>query len=349
VVSYSAPIVERGNVLEELSLNIAPVLGVTAKFWHCTGKYKELLWQKNGFLHPGADNLFSESISMIDRALASLVQFCELERGGLYVIENLQTLLTERISVNDRELIKINLVSALESASRQNQCLPENRKYLVLLDTNEDSLPSLFGAMIPDFNHPLPTTTEIASLLSSSLDPKLVNEELLGACAGLTKNEIGYGLNFSATKDASESLVHIMLDYKVSRLKSLGLDILPSPKFTELGGMERFKEGLKQVKSGFSDIARILYSPLPKGWLLVGPPGTGKSYAAQVAASYLGFPLISLSVDRAIASGPVGLRRLLDRIEACRRGLVFIDEFDKFFLTSGTEDAVTKQILGLLV
>ena len=200
-------------------------------------------------------------------------------------------------------------------------------------------------------SHPLPTSNEIQDLLASLIAPAEIDEQLIRTCGGLTKEEIRFGVSLAQTDSNQVSLANTLLNYKVSRLKSLGLDLLPAPEVTSFGGMQRIKQALREVKSGFSPLARQLNLPLPKAWLLVGPPGTGKSFAAQVAASYLGFPLISLSVDQAIASGSAFLRRLLQRIEASQPALVFIDEFDKFFLANNAngEDSNTKQVLGVFL
>jgi SpoVK/Ycf46/Vps4 family AAA+-type ATPase len=141
-----------------------------------------------------------------------------------------------------------------------------------------------------------------------------------------------------------------LLDYKKSRLQNLGLEFIPHPDVQDFGGMDRLKQAIELVAVDYSEAARKQNIPFPKGWLLAGPPGTGKTFAAKVGATKLGFPLISVGVELVKSRGAGYLKRLLQRIEAASPALCYFDEFDKFFdantaITGGT----SQETLGVLL
>ncbi|MGB7443035.1 MAG: AAA family ATPase, partial [Coleofasciculaceae cyanobacterium] len=156
---------------------------------------------------------------------------------------------------------------------------------------------------------------------------------------------------YSLLPTPSQNLTPQLLDYKIERLQGLGLDFIPKPNVSNFGGLDRLKQGIEEVRADFSAEARTYNIPLPKGWLLVGPPGTGKTFAAKVCAYNLGFPLISVGVDAVMSGGAAYLKRLLRRIEACSPAVCYFDEFDKFFTANRAtgEDSQSKQVLGVLL
>jgi SpoVK/Ycf46/Vps4 family AAA+-type ATPase len=122
----------------------------------------------------------------------------------------------------------------------------------------------------------------------------------------------------------------------------------------DIGGLDILKRWLDMRGRAFSKKAREFGLPLPKGILLVGLPGCGKSLTAKAASNVLGVPLIRFDISR-VFGGIVGqseqqMRSALQTIERVGQCVVWIDEAEKAFAGaggSGSHDSgVTKRVFG---
>jgi len=137
---------------------------------------------------------------------------------------------------------------------------------------------------------------------------------------------------------------------KASTLKRNGLlEIIKSTTLLEdVGGLENLKQWLQRRAAAFGQTARTYGLPIPKGLLIVGIPGTGKSLTAKAAASALGLPLLRLDMGR-VFGGVVGqseanLRSVISTAEAISPCVLWIDEIEKGFSgskSSGSTDGGT--------
>ena len=122
----------------------------------------------------------------------------------------------------------------------------------------------------------------------------------------------------------------------------------------EIGGLHNLKEWLARRASAFTPAARAENVPAPKGVLLLGVQGCGKSLTARVAARVLGFPLVRLDMAN-LLGGDVGrsegnLRRVLRLMEAIAPAVLWLDEIEKGFAVAseggGAGDAVVRRMFG---
>jgi ATP-dependent 26S proteasome regulatory subunit/uncharacterized protein YjbI with pentapeptide repeats len=172
--------------------------------------------------------------------------------------------------------------------------------------------------------------------------------QLALAAGGLSTEEIKSGLRL--VKAQKKPLIQGLLDFKIQRLKAFNLSFTPRPNVGNFGGMDRIRAGINGIKKDYSNEARFHGIPLPKGWLLVGPPGTGKTFVSKFCASILEFPMIAVDTGAIASGGASYLRRLIDRIEASAPAVVYFDELDKLFPDSGQPADITqRQVLGLLL
>jgi len=144
-----------------------------------------------------------------------------------------------------------------------------------------------------------------------------------------------------------------------SRLMALKADMLSNvPGITyqqdcspmkEVGGFEHFKSWLTLRKTGFSEEAKKFGLPTPRGILISGVPGCGKSLLAEAIASELQLPLIIFNLH-ACEGSLVGethekIQTAIMAINACSPCVVLIDEAEKFFGEGAQRDSGSKQTI----
>ena len=121
----------------------------------------------------------------------------------------------------------------------------------------------------------------------------------------------------------------------------------------DVGGFSELKGWLQRRREVFSDAARAYGLPFPKGVLIVGPGGTGKSLVAKAIATYLGLLCLRLDMGR-IARPLYGeseavMRLVLQIVEAVAPVMLWIDEIDKGFSGIGgsgnLDGGVTQRVL----
>ena len=136
--------------------------------------------------------------------------------------------------------------------------------------------------------------------------------------------------------------VQVILDSKAEALASEGvLEYLPaSDNAYQLGGFGRLKSWLERARVGFSEEARALNLKAPRGILLVGVQGCGKSLAAKSTAGAWRLPLLKLDAgrlyDKYVGETEKNLRRALEIAESMAPVVLWIDELEKS-LSSGGE------------
>lgn len=138
-----------------------------------------------------------------------------------------------------------------------------------------------------------------------------------------------------------ERAISLMLEEKKQRIRRTEvLEFWPtSESMDDIGGLDRLKAWLEQRASAFTEEARRYGLPSPKGILLVGIQGTGKSLSAKATASLWQLPLLRLDVGR-LMGGLVGeseakTREMIRIAEAMAPCVLFLDEMDKAFAGLG--------------
>ena len=204
---------------------------------------------------------------------------------------------------------------------------------------------------------PLPKENEIKILLSniaqasnSQLDENVL-KELTNACGGLSESRIRKVAARALAQRGQigkKDLIEVLEEKRQSIARSEVLEYCKTNKSpNDVGGLQILKDWLKQRKQAFSEEAKDFGLPLPKGVLLVGPQGTGKTLVAKAIANSWSMPLLRLDVGRLFA-GLVGAseartRETIQRVEAMAPCILWIDEIDKAFGGDGRSDGGTSQ------
>lgn len=112
-------------------------------------------------------------------------------------------------------------------------------------------------------------------------------------------------------------------------------------EFSDVGGMEILKDWLVKRRSAFGSRAKDFGLPLPKGILLIGVPGTGKSLTAKAVGALWQMPLLRLDVGKVfgglVGSSEENMRSVIRTAEAIAPAILWIDELEKGF--SGTQSS----------
>ena len=172
------------------------------------------------------------------------------------------------------------------------------------------------------------------------LTPAL-REAALAAAGGLTTLEAENAFALSLIE--SETITPaIVAREKAHALKKGGLleVITPTESLDSIGGLDRLKAWLLQRREAFTKRARDYGLPLPKGMLVLGVPGTGKSLTAKATASVFGVPLLKLDAGKLFGSlvgqSEANLRSVIQTAEAISPCVLWIDEIEKGFGASGS-------------
>ncbi|MFL0788757.1 MAG: AAA family ATPase [Prochlorococcus sp.] len=204
---------------------------------------------------------------------------------------------------------------------------------------------------------PLPQEQELRTLLSNiaQASGQLMEsdelEELTHACSGLSESRVRQVAARALAQRGRLGLADLaeVLEEKrqaVARsevLEYCNAEATPA----DIGGLASLKAWLDQRHQAFSDEARRFGLPVPRGVLLVGPQGTGKSLTAKAIAHSWSMPLLRLDVGRLFA-GLVGAseartRETIQRAEAMAPCVLWIDEIDKGFGGDARSDGGTSQ------
>ncbi len=198
---------------------------------------------------------------------------------------------------------------------------------------------------------PFPSPSEIKQLINASLkyvhsqsnQPLQVDlnaiehPDFIRALSGLTLKQIRQTLAYCLVQDGKldTSDIQKILSKKAEFLKDTGLmDFYPPSTLPfEIGGFSKLKLYLEKAKMGFSEEARKLNLPFPKGVLFVGVPGCGKSLCAKYIARSWNLPLLKLDAgrlyDKFIGESEKNFRKALQMSESMAPSILWIDEIEK--------------------
>lgn len=188
-------------------------------------------------------------------------------------------------------------------------------------------------------------------------DPTFMERVVEGAL-GLTLVEAENVFAKSAVRTHTFDLETILEEKKQIIRKSGLLEYYEHrEEFSDVGGMDVLKDWLVKRRNAFSSRARDFGLPLPKGILLIGVPGTGKSLTAKAVGALWQMPLLRLDVGK-IFAGLVGsseenIRSVIKTAEAIAPAILWIDELEKGFsgtASSGqTDGGTTSRVFGTFI
>jgi AAA+ superfamily predicted ATPase len=219
-------------------------------------------------------------------------------------------------------------------------------------------------------NFPLPTRADLSALLDRIIadlrqfKPVAVGlddsgrERLLQAALGLTLGEAENVFAKIIVKDGqlTGGDVNEVFAEKQQIIRKNGLleYCATSETFAQVGGLEILKDWLNKRALAFSADAREFGLPSPKGILLLGVQGCGKSLCAKAVSSQWQLPLLRFDMGRMfgsfVGSSEENVRRAISVAESVAPAILWVDEIDKAFAGSqgsgATDNGTTARVFG---
>ncbi len=211
--------------------------------------------------------------------------------------------------------------------------------------------------LITIINLPLPDLSELTALIKKiafNTDSDLSEQDLNDlaiASSGLSEIKVKQVTAKALTKRGKISkhdIKDILEEKKQVIARSEILEFCESKSSqNDIGGLKLLKIWLNQRYRAFSKEAQEYGLPIPKGVLLVGPQGTGKSLTAKSISESWSMPLLRLDVGRLfsslVGSSEARTRETISRAEAMSPCILWIDEIDKGFGGDARSDGGTSQ------
>jgi len=307
--------------VERALIGVADQLSMAPMFWDCA----------DGMTNGDGS---TDNASLSD-PLAALQSIGGDRRRALYVMRDLHKWLDPLVLRN------------LRSITRKLQGAPRNEARAIIVLSSSSEIPPELAGQTTVIDWPLPDRDEMGQILDSimeSLDDELRAEALpvngardaaIDAALGLTADEAAnsYARSLVTERRIDPSLVSAEKQRVIARERVLTWHD-PDPRGLDaVGGLDVLKVWLKGRRAAFGPKARAYGLPAPKGVLLLGPPGTGKSLTAKAIATAWGQPLLRLDMG-ALRSKFVGesegnIRKALQVAETVAPCVLWVDEIEK--------------------
>ncbi|MBR6298740.1 MAG: AAA family ATPase [Candidatus Gastranaerophilales bacterium] len=230
-------------------------------------------------------------------------------------------------------------------------------------------IPETLQKEITIYDFPLPNMEEIKARLDKMISVNMKidtselteddKEKLSKAALGLTMQEAENAFALAMVNDGklNKQDIAVILEEKMQVIRKTGLlEFIQSDLGIEdIGGLDNLKKWLLKRNNSWSEKAKRYCLPAPKGVLVTGIPGCGKSLTAKAMSTIWQLPLLKLDIGK-IFSGIVGsseenMRKAINTIEAVAPAILWVDEIEKGLsnATSSNDSGVSSRIFGTLL
>lgn len=227
-------------------------------------------------------------------------------------------------------------------------------------------LPAELEKYITVLQIPLPKRNELGEVLDivakqSKVELKTnLRNRLIDAALGMTSMEADLAYCLASVKDGFDDKSPFTVSSEKEQIirKSGILDYFPkNESLKDVGGLENLKEWLKKRQLAYDKEARDWGLKEPKGLLLLGVPGCGKSLIAKSIASSWNMPLLRLDVGKVfqgiVGSSEDNIRKAIATAEAVAPCVLWIDEIEKGLSgvqsSGATDGGVTSRIFSTIL
>lgn len=308
---------------------------------------------------------FNNALGLVDFKTKSPMRECNLEHFLKLTMDDGFEHETFLILKDIHEELRNPKVIALLKRIAENNLYKDNYSATILIQSETIVIPRELENYITVFDIPLPTTPEILEIIHNFIaDMEItVEEDTINDIAlsfkGLNEFQIKQILNLAYQDggciDKEDKL--LILKEKEQFIKKAGmLEIVNfSETIDDIGGLENLKDWLYRKAHIFSNLDKAIKFgvDIPKGIMIVGMPGCGKSLTAKATASLFEIPLVRLDIGRLlgkyVGESEQNMRRALNLSEAISPCVLWIDEIEKAFAGvngDGSGNEVTTRLFG---
>lgn len=227
-------------------------------------------------------------------------------------------------------------------------------------------LPAELEKYITVLQIPLPKRNELGEVLDivakqSKVELKTnLRNRLIDAALGMTSMEADLAYCLASVKDGFDEKSPFTVSSEKEQIirKSGILDYFPkNESLKDVGGMDNLKEWLNKRQLAYDKEARDWGLKEPKGLLLLGVPGCGKSLIAKSIASSWNMPLLRLDVGKVfqgiVGSSEDNIRKAIATAETVAPCVLWIDEIEKGLSgvqsSGATDGGVTSRIFSTIL
>ena len=245
--------------------------------------------------------------------------------------------------------------------------LKRSQHRLILLHDGEQT-PIVFQDLIADLKHPLPDESEATAIVQrriialqdsarSQRQTLPVNldddgmKRLVRAVLGMTQEAIDDVLQLVAIADRriDDHSIEAINRIKQQRYASQGIEYAQAPD-VEVQGMPVLSEWASRMGCLLEPMAQDWNIPFPKGMLLAGEGGTGKTLGVKCLAKTWGLPIVVLDLSKLmqkeLGASEANLRAVIQAAEAIAPSILMLDEIDKMLGSSDNDGGTSSRILG---
>jgi len=320
------------------------------------GRHKVLEWNgASGFVNFKTKAPFFQKQSL-EATLTLLLTGRELDRS-LLVIKDADDYLA-----TDRQLKSNKVIALLKEIARKIRLEHENGGIdaTVIIVSSRLHIPQELEKLITVLELDPPDEAEISCIIDKfasdnefSGGPADFRAELATAFKGLWESEIKDLLSLAFARDGelTRRTLQLIFDQKQQIvLKNGTLEMIPlKESISDIGGLEVLKEWLQKKAAVFKNMkaAEAFGVAMPKGVLIAGVPGCGKSLSAKAAGNLLNVPLLRLDIGRLmgkfLGESEENMRKAIRLAEMIAPCVLWVDELEKAFagIGSGGDGAET--------
>ncbi|MBU5468598.1 AAA family ATPase [Virgibacillus sp. MSJ-26] len=296
--------------------------------------------------------------------IQALEQIQRIEEPSVFVLKDFHVYMGGENRQPDPGVIRKirDLVSVIERSPYPKNVIFVSPTFSIPLELQKDIIFVDYG---------LPTYNDLKRVLNQMIEMNKSNdrivvdldaseeEMLIKAALGLTLQEAENAFALSMVTDGRldiNSVDHVLKEKQQIIKKNGLLEYIPQdPSMADVGGLENIKRWLQKRNHSWMDSASEYSLPAPKGILLTGIPGCGKSLIAKAVSSLWRLPLLKLDMGK-IFSGLVGsseenMRKAIETAEAISPSILWIDEIEKGLGGTNTtgDSGTSTRIFGTLL